>query len=54
MTLKQKIQIPNSGEQNSYQKPQKPQKQFDTQKPKLIEYDDEKVNTGAIPLPGVD
>ncbi len=49
MTLKQKIQIPNTIEQT---KPQKPQKQFDTQKPKLIEYDDEKVNTGAIPLPG--
>ena len=50
MTLKQKIQIPNTIEQT---KPQKPQKQFDTQKPKLIEYDDEKVNTGAIPLPGM-
>jgi len=52
-----KAPIPGSSTQKTtntieQQKPLKPQRQFDVQKPKLIEYDDEKVETGAIPLPG--
>jgi hypothetical protein len=40
-------------EQNKPTKPNKPQKQFDTSKQDLIEYDDEKPLNLVVPLPGM-
>lgn len=39
--------------QQEQAKPVKAQKQFDTTKPKLIEYDDEKATKNSAPLPGI-